>query len=440
MNKEILKNLKILYVEDEDDVREFTGKILRTVVKDVVLAQNGKVGLEKFEEHRNFDLIVTDINMPKMNGFEMCTEIKKLNNSIPIVVTSAHNDPDFLRQAIEIGVNAYAMKPIDLYQLLDNMVMAVEPFYLKKKLEEANMSLTFKVEEGIKQIKSILDAQDNLVIVTDGKNIRNVNKRFLDFFDVEDLDEFIKDQPCISTSFIKEEGFFCLESMTHNNEPWFEYMIHNLNDIDQIVKINNCNGKARIFKVNIDNYEEKDEYYVISFTDITEIKEKSNLLEYQATHDTLTGLFNRQKFHNIFSKEMRRDKRYKNDLSLIIFDIDFFKRINDDFGHLVGDQVLIDISKLVLTLIREHDTMVRWGGEEFIIILPETNLEGAVNVAEKIREQISAYVHPKVDRPITASFGVTLLAETDGEDDIIQRADKALYEAKEGGRNQVASF
>jgi diguanylate cyclase (GGDEF)-like protein len=435
MNKEILKDLKILYVEDEDDVREFTGKILKTVVQEVILAENGKVGVEKFHEYENFDLIVTDINMPKMNGFDMCAKIKETAPNIPIVVTSAHNDPDFLRQAIEIGVNAYAMKPIDLYQLLDNIIMAVEPFYLKKKLEEANMSLTLKVEEGIKQIKSILDAQDNLVIVTDGTNILNVNKKFLEFFNLKSINE----SGCISDYFIQEEGFFCIENMEGSDLSWFEYMIHNLNEIDRIVKINNAKKQPRIFKINIDNYEEKDEYYVISLTDITEIKEKSNLLEYQATHDTLTGLFNRQKFHDIFAKEVRRDKRYQNDLSIIMFDIDFFKKINDEFGHLIGDEVLIDISKLVLTIIREHDTMVRWGGEEFVILLPETNLNGAIYVAEKIRENISAYNHKQVNQSITASFGVTVLKEKDTEENIIRRADEALYQAKENGRDQVAS-
>ncbi len=440
MNKEILKDLKILYVEDENDVREFTGKILKTVVKEAILAQNGLAGLEAYKENRDIDLIVTDINMPKMNGFEMCREIKKDNRAIPIVVTSAHNDPDFLKEAIDIGVNAYAMKPIDLYQLIDNMVMAVEPFYLKKQLEEVNMSLQIKVNEGIKQIKSILDAQDNIVIVTDGNNIHNINKRFLEFFNYKDLEDFQSSRKEISGYFLKGEGVFNTEVLS-NGEHWFQYMMLHLNEIDRIVKMKRqSDGNERIFTVNIDNFEEKDEYYVISFTDITELKEKSNLLEYQATHDTLTGLFNRQKFHDIFSKEVRRDKRYKNSLSMIIYDIDHFKQVNDTYGHLIGDDILRDISKLVASTIREHDTVVRWGGEEFIILLPQTNLEGAINTAKKLQDVIASYENSNLNKPITLSFGVTLLKDDDTEDSIIKRADEALYEAKRSGRNKIVSL
>ena len=438
MNKEILKDLKILYVEDEDDVREFTGKILKTVVKEAIIAQNGLEGLEQFKANQDIDLIVTDINMPKMNGFEMCTEIKKINNSIPVVITSAHNDPNFLKEAIDVGVNAYAMKPIDLYQLIDNMIMAVEPFYLKKQLEEMNKSLKNKVEEGIKQIKLVLDAQDNLVMVLDENKIENANKRLLEFFNFSNFEELINSNFCISNFFEEEDGYFSLKNIS-TDEIWFQYMLHHLTDIDKIVKIKNSNGEKRIFTVSIDNIEDGNKTYVISLTDITEIKEESTLLEYQATHDTLTGLYNRQKFQDIFVKELRRDKRYKNSLGLIIFDIDFFKKINDDFGHQIGDEVLKDISNLVSNTIREHDTLVRWGGEEFIVLLPETDHDGVMNTADKIKEVVCQYENKNINRQITASFGLTVLKEDDNQNSIIKRADDALYEAKQTGRNKIVS-
>ncbi|MFV3255023.1 response regulator, partial [Klebsiella pneumoniae] len=87
------------------------------------------------------DLVISDINMPKMNGLEMCEQIKKLNPEIPLVITSAHNDTNFLKKAIEVGVNTYAMKPIDLYQLIESIIKAVEPIFLKRKLIELNLSL-----------------------------------------------------------------------------------------------------------------------------------------------------------------------------------------------------------------------------------------------------------------------------------------------------------
>ena len=439
------ENFHILYVEDNEDVRTYIEVMLRKIFKEVIVCSNGMQGYEKYREYKKhnkcFDLVITDINMPKMNGFEMCTEIKKFNKSIPIVITSAHNDPNFLKEAIDIGVNAYAMKPIDLYQLIDNMIMAVEPFYLKKKLEEMNVSLQQKVEDGIKQIKSILDAQDNLVMLINGTKIQNVNKKLLDFFQFDTYEELKDSDFTIIDYFEVEEGFFNKNLITNNNdELWFSYMLNHLNDINKIVKMKNKNNEYRIFAVNIDNIENQNRSFVISFTDITEIKEESTLLEYQATHDTLTGLYNRQKFNDIFDKELKRDKRYKNNLSLIIFDIDYFKKINDDFGHQVGDEVLKDISTLVKNGIREQDTLVRWGGEEFIILLPQTDLEGATNKANNLKDIIWAYENKNISRRVTASFGVTVLQEDDSQDSIITRADNALYEAKETGRNKTVSI
>ena len=185
MNKEILENISVLYVEDENDVREFTAKLLGSLVENVYSAQNGLEGLELFKENSSsIDLIVSDINMPKMDGLEMCTLIKEINKDIPIVITSAHNDPNFLKKAIDVGVNTYAMKPIDLYQLVESMIKAIEPIILKKELEQLNVSLESRVEQEVQKLKSILDAQDNIVLVTNNDTLTNVNKKFLEFFKV----------------------------------------------------------------------------------------------------------------------------------------------------------------------------------------------------------------------------------------------------------------
>ena len=247
MNKELLKNIKVLYVEDENDVREFTGKTIGAIVKEVIIAHNGKTGLELFIKNQDIDLIVTDINMPKMGGLEMCAEIKKINKNIPIVVTSAHNDPNFLKKAIDVGVNAYAMKPVDLYQLIDNMTKAVEPFYLKKQLEEINHSLEDKVKEGIKKVKSILDAQNNLICVTDGEDIMNVNQKFTDFFNGQNFEKFTSHVSSICTRFIPSDGIYFYEKDDYDLS-WIG-QIKQLPAIDRIVKMLNHENSERIFTV-----------------------------------------------------------------------------------------------------------------------------------------------------------------------------------------------
>lgn len=438
MNKEILQDVSVLYVEDEKDVREFTAKLLSTLVKSVYSAENGLIGLETFMEHKDeIDLIVSDINMPKMDGLEMCSKIKEVNSEIPIVITSAHNDPNFLKKAIDVGVSTYAMKPIDLYQLVESMIKAIEPIILKRKLEQLNVSLETRVEQEIHKIKSILDAQDNIVLVSNQNEITNVNKKFLEFFKVSTLEEFKESHKNIYDIFLPDYGFITKESLI-DQECWIKY-IKALPEVDRVVKIKTTENEDRVFTVNIDNYEQKDDYFVISFTDVTELKEKSNLLEYQASHDSLTGLFNRNKFKDLFGKEIRRGFRYQNDLTLVLFDLDNFKEINDNYGHQVGDEVLKALSHIVLENVREHDVVVRWGGEEFIILLPETSLEGASTVAEKIRSSLEESKLTSKQLNITSSFGVCRLIENDTEDSFLARADEALYKAKNSGRNKVVT-
>ena len=436
MNKEVLKTISVLYVEDENDVREFTSKLLTSLLRKVYVAQDGQEGLKIFEENKDdIDLIISDINMPKMDGLSMCEAIKKINSEIPLVITSAHNDTNFLRRSIEIGVTTYAMKPIDLYQLMESIIKAMEPIILKKKLIELNLSLESKIEQEINKIKSILDAQDNIIIVTNKEEITNVNKKFLDFFGVDNFDEFIKSKKNIFDFFQEEFGFITKEQIT-KQESWIKY-IKDLHEIDRIVKIKSALEEEKIFAINVDYYENKDDYYVFSLTDITKLKEKSNLLEYQASHDKLTGLFNRNRFDEIYTKEIKRTKRYNNELSIIIFDIDDFKMVNDTYGHQIGDEVLKEIAKITLNGVREQDINVRWGGEEFLILLPQTNLTGAVTVASKIKSAIKEHIFTDKSLKITASFGVSQLLEEDDEISLISRSDKLLYEAKKTGKDKV---
>ena len=183
---------------------------------------------------------------------------------------------------------------------------------------------------------------------------------------------------------------------------------------------------------------------VIAFRDITEQKKHlrsleaiNELLEKQATTDALTGIFNRMKFNKTLTNEIERAERYNTLLSLIIFDIDHFKQVNDTYGHLAGDNVLKLIAKLVTANLRQIDTFARWGGEEFVIQTPETSLDGAIKLAEKLRSEIERYDFSE-PKNVTTSFGVAAFLNGDNNITLVNRADEALYRAKEGGRNQVA--
>jgi diguanylate cyclase (GGDEF)-like protein len=153
--------------------------------------------------------------------------------------------------------------------------------------------------------------------------------------------------------------------------------------------------------------------------------------------DKLTGVFNRLKLDEALNDEFNRSSRFKSNFGVIIIDIDYFKKITDTFGHLVGDQVLIEFAKILETNIRKIDVLGRWGGEEFMIICPETNFQGTIKVAQSLREIISEYEFLTVNK-INASFGVSAYNKDDENiDKIIARADSALYKAKVNGRNRV---
>jgi diguanylate cyclase (GGDEF)-like protein len=168
------------------------------------------------------------------------------------------------------------------------------------------------------------------------------------------------------------------------------------------------------------------------------LEKLSRELELQATTDTLTGAVNRLKFNDILNHEIKRAVRYQTPLSLIMYDIDHFKRVNDTCGHQAGDRVLIQLTLLVATHVRECDSLARWGGEEFMIVVPQIGGGEAAKLAEKLRELVDTTAFTGVGRQ-SCSFGVTQLLPDDTVDTLTARADQALYQAKTGGRNRVAT-
>lgn len=169
---------------------------------------------------------------------------------------------------------------------------------------------------------------------------------------------------------------------------------------------------------------------------------KSNLELLQLSNtDPLTHLCNRRCLMETLEKELKRSARSHSPLSLIMVDIDHFKRVNDTFGHQQGDVVLVEMSKVLLEHLREYDMAARFGGEEFSLVLPETELLPAVQVAERLRHSATqlSFAPPLQDLKLTISLGVATFpnGKVRGVDDLIREADEALYQAKRQGRNQV---
>ena len=176
----------------------------------------------------------------------------------------------------------------------------------------------------------------------------------------------------------------------------------------------------------------------------SELEASNHKLSQMAIHDAMTGAFNRGHVQELLRQEVARFARYRQPMCVLLLDIDHFKQVNDRYGHALGDKVLREMSVATLTTLREGDIYGRWGGEEFITVLPNITLQGALEAAERLRTDIAAQRIPtqRADEPsigITVSIGVAEVQDSESAEDLVARADAALYQAKASGRNCVVA-
>lgn len=247
------------------------------------------------------------------------------------------------------------------------------------------------------------------------------------------------------------------------NFPWLDTLQTQKHQIGIPLCMPDEASRRRIFMVNtspIVDSNRKNRGVLVTFDDVTLVEEKNEQfkemikkleeysekikrqnkkLEFLATRDPLTGCRNRRSFFEVFDKEFNSAKRYGYSLSCIMFDIDHFKNINDSYGHKAGDDVLRGFSQIVGSLIRKMDTIGRYGGEEFCIILPHIDMGNAALAAERFRAAVESHSFSGVN--VTASFGVSTTGlGAEDPSSLIDQADQALYAAKENGRNRVITW
>lgn len=194
------------------------------------------------------------------------------------------------------------------------------------------------------------------------------------------------------------------------------------------------------------NIEELIKGFPISESNKLDVIKKINFMYSQTKHmsvtDALTGLYNRRHLENNLEREFLRAQRYKNDLSIAVLDVDFFKKINDSYGHLCGDYVLKEIAYLALETFRKTDMVFRYGGEEIVVILTETALDKALIPLERLRKSVADYPFSYDEKSfsVTVSIGVDALNENFANaEGLLKSADDALYRAKDAGRNKVVT-
>ncbi len=293
------------------------------------------------------------------------------------------------------------------------------------------------LEDAIKHqhnyLQTILDMQESMIVITeDGNSIIEANKSFFEYYDVRDIAEFHARYKSIADLFVKKDGYLS----NKKNGLWFKLLVSSYDrDFKVLMQKNRSIEEPKSFLLKVEKFK-KDESYLISFMDITNIEKESKNLELLATTDPLTKIYNRMKFGNLMEAEIAKSRKTKKPLSLVAIDIDFFKKINDTYGHQAGDYVLITTVEIIKSKIRSNDIFARWGGEEFMVLLPGADMDVALIRAEIMRSGLAEYdfIEPEM---VTGSFGVASFMENDSMDSIIKRADEALYAAKRNGRNRV---
>lgn len=295
-----------------------------------------------------------------------------------------------------------------------------------------NIVLYYLKAKQKRYYKNIMDVSTNVVVIGKNNSLEDTNKAFFNYFDkYKTLDDFKEEYDCICDLFVHEAGY--LQANMHGVN-WIEYLLKEPNKKYK-VKIK-YNKKIYYFAVTASMIFENQDYYSAVFSDITTEETYKKELEYLSTTDSLTHIRNRHYFTTRVKDEIKRSERYKTPFSLVMFDIDHFKQVNDNHGHDVGDRVLVEYTKLISSMLRDSDVFCRVGGEEFIIIFPNTDKEAILNIAQKIRVQVEIHEHTP---PVTASFGVVEFHLGESYEQCLKRLDKALYEAKDGGRNMVVS-
>ncbi len=401
--------------------------VLESVLKDtqeplydVTIAKSTHAGLDILLKQR-IDLILLDVMMPDVDGFTCAKMIKsnKKTKDIPIIFVTANKDDKTIEKCYEVGAADYVSKPYNNVELLNRV-----SFHLnladKTKLVQKEKEFT----------QSILDLQDNFIIVTDSNQVLHANKALLQFFSFDSLYDFQKNIGCIADFFVKEEPYFHL-NLIHNSLAWMDEVVEKLKEEDVIVKIDK-DSQEYIFTLKVANFHD---YYIVTMTDITTISVRSLEYEHDANFDALTQIYNRNMFNRLMEKKIYEARLQKSSFVFVIFDIDYFKKVNDTYGHLAGDSVLKEITALTKKHIRVNDIFARWGGEEFALVL-DVDMKKGFELIENLRKQIENREFSTA-KNITCSFGITEFKEKDTLNGMIQRADACLYEAKSTGRNRI---
>lgn len=477
--------VKVLLVEDSETQLKFLRDGLVQNGFEVETAMNGAEAYKKLFEYIP-DIVVSDIMMPVIDGYQLCRMIKNVDETkkIPVILLTVLDKKIDSFWGKKAGAQLFLSKTIDMNELVRNINATLRRYPLTDEYK-ANIALKANSDNSAQtRLNNILN--DLLLKSVFANEFRNLS----DFLNYERI--LVEKLFSLMSSFVEYSVagvFFASPDDYAENILYLDTLGRNINksvlsdvQYDFFKKMEEFrtlkNTKFEVVRILLGketSYEFSDlkskiiiplmfdkkliggicfytrqnmdyasfRYFDIMISELLAIfkmKYQYTEKEFMSVLDGLTGLYNRRQFEIGLEQEYNRTKRHPSDFSLAILDIDFFKKVNDTYGHQYGDYVLKTVASLMKQAFRKTDLLYRYGGEELIMIMPETNIEGAIIPVQRLRRMIEEYDfdYNGVKSKVTVSIGLTMnYQEFNSPADILKSADEALYKAKESGRNRV---
>ena len=477
--------VKVLLVEDSETQLKFLRDGLVQNGFEVETAMNGAEAYKKLFEYIP-DIVVSDIMMPVIDGYQLCRMIKNVDETkkIPVILLTVLDKKIDSFWGKKAGAQLFLSKTIDMNELVKNINATLRRYPLTDEYK-AGIALKANSDNSAQtRLNNILN--DLLLKSVFANEFRNLS----DFLNYERI--LVEKLFSLMSSFVEYSVagvFFASPDDYAENILYIDTLGRNINKsvlsdvqydffkkMEEFKALKNTKFEVvRILLGKETSYEFSDlkskiiiplmfdkkliggicfytrqnmdyasfRYFDIMISELLAIfkmKYQYTEKEFMSVLDGLTGLYNRRQFEIGLEQEYNRTKRHPSDFSLAILDIDFFKKVNDTYGHQYGDYVLKTVASLMKQAFRKTDLLYRYGGEELIMIMPETNIEGAIIPVQRLRRMIEEYDfdYNGVKAKVTASIGLTMnYQEFNSPADILKSADEALYKAKESGRNRV---
>ena len=467
------KKIKILIIDDDEVIRTTLARILEEEKYNAVAFETGGEALNEIKK-QDFNIAIVDLKLPDTDGLTLLDNIRKKIPDICGIVITAYPEMNSAISAVKKQAYDYIIKPFDVNQIKMTIKRCIE----KQRLEKENKMLLETLSDEKEKLTKILHTSRKVCLLHTVNEVANlIVKKACTLLKAEkgSLMLIENDRLLIAASQGLDNNGVKKTNITLGKEVagWVAKYGHPLlvkdieNDL-QIIHTSKGNYKSKSFlslplkikdkiigvinitdKIKEDKIFENNDlkYLAIMINQGAAVIESAKLYERlndEAITDSVTGVFNHRYFKVNLQQETKRALRYSLPLSLIMIDIDIFKKYNDIYGHIKGDITLKLIASIIKNHVRTSDIVCRYGGDEFVIISPNTDIASAMKVAEKLRNAVERYDFCKEEKKkkvnLTFSLGVSTYQKGVTEEELVQQVDHALYRSKKAGRNTTTPF